>query len=95
MDRKHIPKLDIEKLGQKGVVGWYFEPCNLAEGSEDVVFQCPHNHRAALVDHSIEPDGTVNASVLCWENDYHEFVILDGWPTNKRKRAGSHTLETI
>ena len=53
-----------------------------------------------MTNHSVDHDGTVNASVACngrkWlgeDNgrepcDYHEWVILDHWPSNWSKRAG-------
>ncbi len=94
MNRKHLPKLEIEQLGKKGVAGWYFEPSNRGDGDE-VIFQCPNNHRGGLALHSIETSGEINASILCNGNDYHEFCILDDWPSNLFKKAGNPIVEKL
>jgi hypothetical protein len=98
MERKHIPQItDFETLDEHSV-GWYFDPdCHYPREGEQkcVVFRCPNGHHAAVTLHSIEPNGEINASILCWKNDYHEFGILDGWPTNMRKRAGEHFPELV
>jgi hypothetical protein len=69
-----------------------------------VVFKCPNCHmHGSLRLHNVDANGEVNASVGCngkkkvqqapneWARvpcDYHEYVILDEWPTNCAKLAG-------
>jgi hypothetical protein len=98
MERVHVrQETDYANLDKKGEAFWYFDDCNYpdANGRKEVVFRCPNGHGAACTNHSIEPNGEINASVLCWENDYHEWCILDGWPSDMRKRAGEHFPEKI
>ncbi len=51
--------------------------------------------------HSIEPNGEVNASVLCnckvegGECGWHEWVVLDGWDPEWRKNAGEEYCTKI
>jgi len=42
---------------------------------------CPRGHGGSLVNHTIEPNGEVNASYLCHRADcgWHEMVVLEGW----------------
>lgn len=91
MERKHLPKLNNKQIGEN-ILGWFL--VNTNEGKK-VIFQCPSGHRAGLELHSIDRNGEVNASVLCYENDYHEMVILDDWDNNFYKVAGEETIKKI
>ena len=45
---------------------------------------CPRGHKANLRDHTIEPDGEVNASILCGEPEcgWHVWGTLEDWSVN-------------
>lgn len=77
MNRVHIPHDDGLKPGS-----W-----RLSEGQP--VHRCPQCRKAsAMVNHSVKPDGEVNASIACFPPcGYHVFGILDGW-THGGKPAG-------
>ena len=75
-ERQRIPKLDIHSAGVfKRGLGWMVT--DTGDDEIAILFQCPHNHRATIMNHSINAIGEVNASVLCYANcGYHEFVVL-------------------
>ncbi len=53
---------------------------------------------ALLTNHSIDPSGEVNASVLCTDGtgaEYHEMVIFDDWPSDMKKLAGEEAPQKI
>lgn len=45
------------------------------------IISCPKCGLEACANHSIEPNGDVNPSVVCPHDgcDFHEFVTLEGW----------------
>jgi hypothetical protein len=88
-ERQRIPKLDIHSAGVfKRGLGWMVT--DTGDDEIAILFQCPHNHRATIMNHSINAIGEVNASVLCYANcGYHEFVVLDEWPAGWSKPAGA------
>lgn len=70
--------------------GWFF--WKLDEQPDAVCFRCPDCRSNGLLRlHSIKPDGEVNASVVC-SCGYHEFVVLDLWPSELQKLAGAMTV---
>lgn len=77
MERIYIPHSDDFAAGT-----WTLE-------SGCPVHRCPKCKRAGrMLNHSIDADGTVNASIACWAPcDYHIWGILDGW-THGVKEAG-------
>lgn len=89
MERKHIPRLDIHGRGVfKAGLGWM--AMDTGDDEIAILFQCPTGHKATIANHSIDSDGTVNASVLCYaECGYHEFVVFDDWPPAWSKPAGA------
>lgn len=80
-ERVHIPKGE----GPFPTAGeWVFET-----DSRQPWHRCPKCKRGSLMtNHSVDPDGTVNASIACFPPcDYHIWGILDGWAYGK-KEAG-------
>lgn len=77
MNRVHIPRGDSSTPGT-----WM-----LVDGQP--LFRCPKCKVGALMtNHSVDADGTVNASIGCFSPcDYHEWGILDDW-TYGRKEPG-------
>lgn len=78
-DRVHIPRDD-----EKNAPGtWRFY-----DGQPH--YRCPQCKRGAvMVNHSVEADGEVNASMACFPPcTHHIWGILDGW-TYGRKAAGA------
>lgn len=55
-------------------------------------FTCPNGHTASLVDHTINPDGRVEPSVVCPYEDcqFHEYIQLAGLPTAFYHSAGAN-----
>lgn len=53
------------------------------------VHRCPECKKAAaMVNHSVDPDGTVHASIACFPPcGYHVWGKLEGW-THGKKEAG-------
>jgi len=78
VNRVHIPKC-IE-----GTLAGYWQ---LIDGQP--AFRCPKcKVMGLMVNHSVEPDGTVNASIACFPPcDYHEFGILDNWTYGKKEHG--------
>jgi hypothetical protein len=78
MDRVHIPRSEDLAPGSwaMGALG-------------EVVHRCPKCRKASeMLNHSVEPNGEVNASIACFPPcDYHVWGILDGW-SNGKKEAG-------
>lgn len=99
MDREHFPKLD-NPTGARDEKGWCI---HREDGIEKVFLSCPGiRGMSRITHHSIEPNGEVNASVLCTQpwgdegmNEYHAFVVLDNWDTAYRKNAGDEGLTKI
>jgi hypothetical protein len=99
MDRVHIPKLEIDDLGM-GKLGWFMDdlavPNEILYETDFPLFQSPCcNKRTAMQNHSIDADGTVNASILCLCGQYHVFGIFDDWPTGYTKPEGSLTVQRV
>jgi hypothetical protein len=97
MDRVVIPLLDIDALGM-GQLGWWMDdatiPNEVLFETDAPIFQSPCcNKRTTLKNHSIECDGTVNASIKCLCGEFHVWGILESWPSDYRKPAGSYTVE--
>lgn len=70
MNRVHVPYGIYEPLS------WHPD----VDTPEYPVFTCPNRHNSVMRNHRIDPDGTVNGSVLCHiEGCFHEFVILDDY----------------
>ena len=82
------------------LAGWFI--AQVENEGEEVYFVAPNVRGVGrLTNHTIEPSGEVNASVLIkgvgYEDDengnpkdaeYHEFVVLDGWDDHYRKDSG-------
>ncbi len=52
----------------------------LAGGADSAWVVCGNGHRASLIDHHVNPDGTVIPSLDCVECPWHESgVVLVGW----------------
>jgi hypothetical protein len=98
MERVLIPKLATEDLGT-GKLGWYMDEIKIdpKDYHGDIrypAFQSPCcNKRSAMTNHSIEPNGEVNASILCLCGTYHTYGIFEDWDSTLKKRAGSLTVE--
>jgi hypothetical protein len=93
MDRIRIPFTEhVAKIDQEPCPAW-----GLYDGQ--VMLRCGQCRKPAgsLINHSIDADGTVNASILCGNSVYdergrhecgwHVWGILDGW-TRGVKPAG-------
>lgn len=81
MDRVHIPRSDDPAV-PRGT--W-----KLAAYEGQPIHRCPKCGKSGfMINHSVEADGTVNASIACFPPcDYHVWGILDGW-THGKKEAG-------
>jgi hypothetical protein len=95
VSRQRIPKLSVFDDGVfKAGLGWMVT--DTGDNEIAILFQCPNSHRATIGRHSIDHEGYVNASVLCYANcGYHEFVILDDWPSHWSKPAGEPFVEGV
>lgn len=59
------------------------EPLTWDKGGKGIVLvKCKCGWIGNLVDHDVDDEGGVSPSVICAneECDFHEYVILDGWP---------------
>ena len=73
-----------------------WKPLNMPDGSHSATYVCPNGHNGLLDAHKIDTDGVVTPSVVCEGYPagfrfreapaepctFHDFLKLDGWPTN-------------
>jgi hypothetical protein len=104
MDRKHIPKALEDAIreedGHRYIARAHPEdPSSWVIFDDRVYMHCEGVYGYALLTlHTIDSNGEVNASVLCTDGtggEYHEWVILDDWPSKMHKRAGQDTPELV
>ena len=55
--------------------------CGTTPTGRTALFCCPNGQIGSLTDHEIQPDGTVQPSVVCPHDgcNFHEFIKLEGW----------------
>lgn len=41
---------------------------------------CGTGHAGLIDEHDIDEHGRVTPSVVCTDCDWHEFIVLEGWP---------------
>jgi len=97
-NRVHLPKLEGEELTKAGIAGWGMMELQVGDEYEKEtrypVFKCPFCDKCSSLSlHIIEPSGVINNSILCRCGRYHEWGLLDDWPSDSKKSAGKLTIE--
>jgi len=107
MARYHLKKLPEDSFDDPNTGGGWIVHKEVSYEKDEylghyMMMRCPKCLQLAGLElHSIEPNGEVNASILCncrtkdGECGWHEWAVLDEWDSRWRKNAGDRYLTKI
>lgn len=94
--RTKVRKIDMGDFQE--LPGWFISKENSVingkaqMGVDTLMFRCIcKKFTATLLNHSVDANGEVNASILCGAKgcNYHIWGILEEWEVGRTKKAGS------